>query len=255
MQQNHPEKQAWEWPEAKEYVLETGGNPPSPFSRHLAESIQITPGVTRLLDLGCGSGIIGIHCLMNKGAASVTFTDIKAEQVSIARTNVNMHIDRGEIAAHQVSYLTASFAEISAAHLSRHDLIAFNPPQLPMAIADKDYLEPLKTDPVGAAFRLGGPDGLNIARHFFQWYAGLTKPRPEAAICISSFLGRSRIEDALNANRFQWRVESRSRVPLRRAFFEAAAEFSKDDQQRLDRSLERTAEGNWTKEIRTILLR
>ena len=50
----------------------------------LAET-EILP-TDRVLDLGCGSGIVGIYCARKIGAERVTMCDISPEAVEISRT-------------------------------------------------------------------------------------------------------------------------------------------------------------------------
>lgn len=229
----HSNHSIWEWEHAKAYIRFTGGHPPSHFAKVLATAIQTEERSDRLLDLGCGSGIIGIYALVEKVAASATFVDVQEGMVLAAKANLDLCIAKGTIRADQVDYLTADFNQIPLSILETHDLIAFNPPQLPEAFVNKEYLEALRQDRSGAVFRLGvgasNPDGLNVIRSFLDWYASLPATAPQAVIGLSGFLGRKRIERLLNAHRLDWTLKQKTRIPLRTILTQAAYELAKDE--------------------------
>jgi methylase of polypeptide subunit release factors len=239
----------FDWPKASKYISIDGGHPPSRFAEAFAETIPIEPGRTRFLDIGCGSGIIGIYCLIETKAAFVTFNDILDEWISIARVNVNKKIEQGEILRSQAEFINAKFTDIPGDVIARHSLLGFNPPQLP----DK-YLGDVGEDRVRASFRNGGPDGLEVARQFFEWYAGLDVSKPDAVILLSSFLGWSRITEAIERHRIQWRELKRTRVTLREFMWNDAKKLSSDRKEKIDRSLVEGPGDSWTKELVTILL-
>lgn len=226
------------------------GTPPSLFAKTLCRTIPIEPGKTRLFDIGCGCGIIGIFCLMEKKAAFVTFNDLQEEMVSTTRANVDWQIGRGKISDSQVDYVVNDFANISAQMVGRHTLVAFNPPQLPEDSLSTEKRDELERDPAMSHFRLGGPDGLNIVRGFLGWYSQLEGPMPGAVILLSSFLGMTRIASVIEGERLAWRVIQRTRVPLRAILSAAADRLS--NAEREDRALRGDGRGNWSKELLTI---
>lgn len=242
-----------EWPEAFDYISETGGPCPSYFSRTFAEEVPIKAGETRFLDIGCGSGIIGIFCLIEKKAAFVTFNDRLGEMISVTRNNVDKKVNQGKISASQVDYEEAEFTDIPADIVTQHDLLGFNPPQLP----DKyyKYLKHVGGDEVTKSYRSGGADGLDVARKFLQWYRKLSSPAPDAVILLSSFLGLSAIEDVIQENKLGWQYLKRKRVPLRGLFSEHDDEILLSNEKfKMDRSLMKDPNGKWTKELIPILL-
>jgi len=220
----------------------------------MAETIPIEAGKTRLLDIGCGSGIIGIYCLVVKRASFVTFNDILGEMVSIARRNADRQIEAGKIAEGQEAYLVGDYKKIPPEVIAAHSLIEFNPPQLPMDLVSEEYRAEIEADPVQRSFRLGGNDGLCDVREFLGWYAGLSAPVPDAVILVSSFLGRSRIADAIRQHGLAWKLLSERTVPLRNVLTGGAEKLSRQEEEMQDRSLAKDDAGAWTKRLLTILL-
>ncbi len=249
---NNPITKHWPWQQASNYISPISVfDPPSLFAKTMSETIPIEPGSTRLLDVGCGSGIIGIYCLVKKKARFVTFNDIQDTAILETRANVTRHIQQGTIRETQVAGQKGAFAAIPPSIIAHHNLIVFNLPQLPTDFLDKDYKRKVKADQSMSYFRLGGKDGLKIARKFFAWYAGLKKP-PAAVILLSSFLGKSRIREAIEKHGIEWKILKETKVLLREIFTKQANKFSKDKAEIKDRSLERNADGKWMKKLLTI---
>lgn len=241
----------WAWPEAHKYISNTSWfDPPSLFAKTMAYSLPIASGQTRLLDLGCGSGIIGLYALVEKKAAKVTFTDIQRKGVSEAWLNTGRHVASGAIDPRSVAFLPAmSFVELDRETLGALDLIAFNPPQLPRRFVSREYTEKLGTSRVLSDFRNGGEDGLDVVRAFMTWLAKLKGTRPAAVILLSSFLGRGNIWSAVERCGLTAKLLSEKAIELRPILWDAADSFNAAE--RKDRGLRRSKTG-WTKALFTI---
>jgi len=241
---------SFHWPQASDYIRSDGGHPPSRFAQALAEAIPVVPRSTRVLDIGCGSGIVGLYCLIQKKAAFVTFSDVLGELVDIARGNVEDKITRGSIHPSQTAFIGSRFSDLPENVVLAHDVVAFNPPQLPDRYTDR-----IDGDTVTKTFRHGGSDGLDVTRGFLRWYSGLKSPKPDAVIVLSCFLGRSRIAQALRDHGLVWNQLGSIRIPLR-PFLQAAAESLADNPSEIaDRSLKKDDDGVWTKQVMTLLIR
>ncbi len=228
------------------------GERPSLFAEVTTQGIPIQEGKTRLLDIGCGPGTIGIYGLMEKKALSATFTDIRSEQIDLVRENVALRISEGKLRESQVRIIkrAISFTELSDEELDRHDLCSFNPPQLPCDYVDEDAWRKIASDPVQSAYRIGGPDGLNMARKFFEWFAEPHRPKPDAVVILSSFLGRKLIERTLNSHKgIRWAIcKETPGIPLR-PFFLKEKINALTSAEREDRSLKPDGTGWWTKTL------
>jgi SAM-dependent methyltransferase len=234
------------------YVRYYGAEPPSQFARALAESIPIDEGKTRLLDLGCGSGIVGICALLKRRAAFVTFTDIMDQWVQGASRNLAWHAGTGAIRPSQFQLRPAlPFTSLSPDVIREHDLIAFNPPQLPEDEVDGLTRLAMICDPVRRNFRSGGPSGLEVVELFLDWYANLPGLQPPTVLVLSSFLNRWTIDSVMRIRGFEPEVIAATRVPLRALFWDKAGLLSHAERE--ERSLA-FDNGEWTKELITVRL-
>ena len=247
------EKQ-WEWLEAKAYTGIIGGfDPPSHFAEAMADTLPIKAGETKLLDIGCGCGIIGIYGLAKKHAKFVTFNDCLSEAIAVTFANVHWHIQQGNIEESQVAGLKADFANIPPDIVTQHNLITFNPPQLPWNWVNEEYRNKIESLPSQMSFRCGGDDGLDVVRHFLAWYRSLEGTKPPVLITLSSFIGKGLIETTINGFGFKWHIfREKKSVPLRKILTKSADAFSVAD--RNDRSLEKNDDGKWTKDLLIISL-
>lgn len=236
------------------YVVEFGCERPSRLSQVLAETFPVEPRNKRLLDIGCGTGIIGLYCLLEKKARSVTFVDVMHEWIDITRANVRIKIENGAISPSQVDVMDAmSFDRIPPEVVARHDTIVFNLPQYPEDFAVPSDLSKFRADPVRGRYRLAGPDGLKLARGLFQWYGRLKQPRPDAIFLLWSILGKRQIIEALNTGAFQWKIIQETPVPLKPEFSSIAAQFFQDPEERNNRMLAKDGDG-WTNIVLTFRL-
>lgn len=228
------------------YIVNCGAERPSRFAEALSKTI---PPKTKVLDLGCGSGIVGLYCLIERKAESVTFVDVRREWIEITRENVARKINEGVIHESQVAILEAGcFTNLSPEVLGRHDLVAFNPPQLPSNYFDEPGLDKIESDAVCRDFRRGGPDGLDVVKEFLGWYIDSEHRKPSCLLLLSSFLGRKLIARMIRSFGLAAEIVAQTRSPLRRGFWPAAERLSQS--QRADRLLARADDG-WTKQLLT----
>lgn len=111
----------------------------------------------KILDMGCGSGIIGITLAAELGPrAEVTCADISEEALSLAKENSEL------LGVKNVTFLSSNlFSKVEECY----DLIVANLPYVPEV--DRPSLAPeLEHDPDLALY--GGKDGLDIIKLFIQ---------------------------------------------------------------------------------------
>jgi methylase of polypeptide subunit release factors len=236
------------------YIGDCGCEKPSKLSQLLAETIPAEPRTKKLLDIGCGTGVIGLYCLLEKKAGSVTFTDILHEWIEITRANVSLKIEQGAISPSQANVVDAMpFDRIPPEAVAQHDMVVFSLPQLPEDLVTPSELSKIGADPIRARYRLAGRDGLKLARDFSRWYAHLRRPKPDAVFVLWSILGKRQIAEALKSDSFQWNIIQETPIPLKPEFCRVAAEFFQDAEERDNRMLARDGDG-WTNHALTIKL-
>jgi release factor glutamine methyltransferase len=110
-----------------------------------------------VLDMGCGTGLLGLIAAKSKKVQSVLFCDVDSRALELASDNVELN--RRKLNAVCTFTLSNLFSEISESE--KFDIILFNTPYLP-----KEHLEP-KLDSKETAWD-GGKGGIEIANAFIS---------------------------------------------------------------------------------------
>ncbi len=129
---------------------------PRPETEELAEWILKweLPADLQILDMGCGSGVLGLTLAAARPAWKVTLADVSPDALSLAQENS---------AALEIPNATFLESDLFTAIDSRFDGIVANLPYIPEA--DRASLtREVMHDPALALF--SGPDGLDLIRRF-----------------------------------------------------------------------------------------
>ena len=105
-----------------------------------------------VLDMGTGSGIIGITVGKEKNVGSITFSDINTYALELAEKNLDRNKEK--ISAKSRFVLSDMFARLD----DNFDVIIFNPPYLRSEPSGKD----------GKEWWDGGTDGVEVAMRFLD---------------------------------------------------------------------------------------
>lgn len=129
---------------------------PRPETEELAEwLLGLDLAATRtVLDMGCGSGVLGLSLAANRPAWQVTLADVSPEALELAGENA---------ASLELSNISLCVSDLFAAIPATFDGIVANLPYVPETERPTLTREVLH-DPAPALF--GGPDGLTIVQQF-----------------------------------------------------------------------------------------
>ena len=123
---------------------------------------------TRVLDLCCGSGCIGLAIAHTIGNAKVVMADVSPKALAVARQNAILNN-----LTKNTNCLEANALEVPPMFFGRFDLIVSNPPYIPtrdvleLDVSVKDYEPHLALD--------GGDDGLDFYRSITEKWKVLLK--------------------------------------------------------------------------------
>lgn len=163
--------------------------PPSEDSILLIESLDVHPG-ERVLEIGCGSGVVSIHCAKN--GCSVRAVDINRSAVECARHNAELNsVDIGIDYSDLFENVTGTF-----------DTIVFNLPYLP--VDDEGML---------AKAWSGGDDGMGPLPRLLDDMGDHLTTNGRLVIVVSSLMDQEKLKDSLSG----YDIAVRGELPL---FFE-----------------------------------
>ena len=176
---------------APELIVETDDDvyPPSDDSFLLISSLNIRAG-ERILEIGCGSGIVSMHCALHGGI--VTCGDISKKAVALTRRNIALNSLNATVVETDV------YSNIEG----RFDTIMFNLPYLPV-----------KEEGDLALAWSGGEDGLGPLLELISGAQDHLLPGGRLIVVVSSLMDQSALHSVLNG----LTVRTLSELPL---FFE-----------------------------------
>lgn len=157
---------------------------PRPETEELAEWLVKHGGLpegARILDMGCGSGVLGLSLAHDIRGARVTLSDLSPEALDLARENASAiaSADAASLSDRLTFLESDLFAAIPADQ--GFDLIVANLPYVPESERSELSRE-VAHDPGMALF--GGPDGLGIIRRFVPEAARRLRPNGLLALEI-----------------------------------------------------------------------
>ncbi|RKZ40053.1 MAG: hypothetical protein DRQ49_09660 [Gammaproteobacteria bacterium] len=188
----------------------------TPFSEIMCESFEVNK-YRRLLDVGCGSGIIGIYALLNR-IPFVYFNDIQHDAVELAQRNLNRYLIEKE----RYRLIEGSFEQLDLL-ANQVDAITFNPPQLPTDLVDINSFQ----EESERIFRDGGKNGRKLIDNFFIWVSGQQLDNITIYLGVSSLLKiDSLLEEVQQKYNLAVIKKHKKTVLLRKLFYPHVAKMS-----------------------------
>jgi release factor glutamine methyltransferase len=158
----------------RDFICDGRGLIPRPETEELVEMILagLPQGPLDILDMGCGSGVLGLTLAAERPECRVTLADVSEDALALTRENT------AKLGLGNVSIVESDlFAGISGSF----DLIAANLPYVPAGEAAEMARE-LRHDPALALF--SGPDGLDLLGRFIPGCVDFLKPGGAVALEI-----------------------------------------------------------------------
>lgn len=150
----------------RDFICDTRALIPRPETEELVEMIlKLLPdSPLEILDMGCGSGVLGLTIAAERPDCHVTLADISEDALSLTRENEEKL---------GIKNITLVRSDLFSSIQGSFDLIAANLPYVPEGEAAEMARE-LRHDPALALF--SGADGLDLLRRFMPESFGFLKP-------------------------------------------------------------------------------
>jgi release factor glutamine methyltransferase len=154
------------WFHHREFKTDRRALIPRPETEELAEWILTwdLPPTQQVLDMGCGSGVLGLTLAAERPSWDVTLADVSPEALALARENAGL-LDTANVRF----ILSDVFAAVDGVF----DGIVANLPYVPET-ERATLAREVTHDPALALF--GGPDGLGLIRRFIPEAFGHLNP-------------------------------------------------------------------------------
>ena len=154
------------WFYEREFICDDRGLIPRPETEELVELIlkQAPQRPLKVLDMGCGSGVLGLTLAAERPEARVTLADISPDALSLCKENAS------KLGIENVDFIQSDLFEDIP---DTFDLIAANLPYVPTGEAAEMAPE-LAHDPALALF--SGADGLDLLNRFVPESVGRLNP-------------------------------------------------------------------------------
>ena len=144
------------WFHQQEFITDARALIPRPETEELAEWILKwdLPDDSLVLDMGCGSGVLGLTLASQRPGWQLTLADVSPDALALAQENA---------AAQEIHNATFLHSDLFAAIGTQFDGIVANLPYVPESERPTISRE-VSHDPALALF--SGPDGLDLIRRF-----------------------------------------------------------------------------------------
>jgi len=150
----------------RDFICDGRGLIPRPETEELVEMIlkALPEGPLQILDMGCGSGVLGLSLAAERPGSRVTLADVSEDALALTKENAE------KLGIENITLIRSDLFEIITGSF---DLIAANLPYVPSGEAEMMERE-LTHDPALSLF--SGTDGLDLLRRFVPDSVNFLKP-------------------------------------------------------------------------------
>lgn len=158
----------------RDFICDGRGLIPRPETEELVELIlgNLPSGSLKILDIGCGSGVIGLSLAAERPENRITLVDIAPEALELTRENAEKH---------GIENIRILESDLLSGIQGTFDLIVANLPYVPGGEASTMAKE-LAHDPALALF--SGPEGMDLLNRFIPEVFSFLKPGGTLALEI-----------------------------------------------------------------------
>lgn len=172
--------------ESIEIDTQPGVYEPSEDSMLMIEALEIHPG-EEVLEVGCGTGIIALHCA--KAGARVTASDVSTKAIECARANA----ERNDL---DITLIESDLLEKMEGEF---EVIVFNPPYLP----EDEINDPRWT---------GGLSGLEMTLMFLEQCKRRLAPGGRVYVIVSTLSESQKFELAVDEMGYEHEIAAKRHV-------------------------------------------
>ncbi len=150
------------------------------------EELNKLEGGLNVIDIGCGSGILGLVAATNANVGKVLFVDTNDRALELCRVNINRNM--GIVRADCDVVKSDLFAEVTG----KFDMIIFNSPYLPSDEKEKSK------DKLASAWS-GGEAGIEVSKKFLHQVVSHMADGAEVILVVSSLGDVETLQNEINA--------------------------------------------------------
>ena len=171
---------------AIEVLCEEGVYEPAEDSRLMIGAISVSKG-DKVLEVGCGTGIISLHCA--KAGAIVAASDISADAARCTKANAaRNHLD-----------IDVKVGDLLEGIEGEFDIIVFNPPYLPKDAPDDRRWT-------------GGESGIELTLDFIEQCKGRLAAGGKVVTLVSSLSDSKRFEGSVGSLGYDCRIAAKAHI-------------------------------------------
>lgn len=148
----------------------------------ILEELNKLSGNLEVIDMGCGSGILGLVAATNPNVDKVTFADVSDKALDLCRINISRNM--GKVRSNCEVIKSDLFADI----MGMFDMIIFNAPYLPEDENDK----------LANAW-YGGANGIEVSKKFLSQAIDHMADGGEIILVVSSLGDIETLKDEINS--------------------------------------------------------